>query len=89
VLPGGPAYPDHVPGAFSNEKTKQNPCIPPGRAPQLGLELARKITAFMGPAEDKATAIPGVSIHRRIAPTPPCRTTYHPGVIVIAQGRSK
>jgi AraC-like DNA-binding protein len=27
-----------------------------------------------------------VSLHRRISITPPCRTTYHPGVIVAAQG---
>ena len=60
-----------------------------GRAPALRVELARKITEFMGAAEDKATSIPGVSLHRRIAPTPPCRTTYHPGVIVIAQGRKQ
>lgn len=43
----------------------------------------------MGSAEDKATDIPGVTLHRRTAPTPPCRTTYHPGVIVIAQGRKQ
>lgn len=49
-------------------------------------ELARKITSFMGKEENRTTEIPGVSLHRRIAPTPPCRMTYHPGVIVVAQG---
>jgi hypothetical protein len=58
-------------------------------AHELRLELARKITEFMGMAENKATDIPGVSLHRRTSPTPPCRTTYHPGVIVIAQGRKQ
>jgi AraC-like DNA-binding protein len=58
-------------------------------ARSLRLELARKITEFMGMAENKATDIPGVSLHRRTSPTPPCRTTYHPGVIVIAQGRKQ
>jgi AraC-like DNA-binding protein len=64
---------------------------PPGldRAHELRLELARKIAAIMGVTEDKATEIPGVSLHRRTAPTPPCRATYHPGVIVIAQGRKQ
>ena len=55
----------------------------------LQIELARKITEFMGSAEDKATGIPAVSLHRRIAPTPPCRTTYHPSIVVIAQGRKQ
>jgi AraC-like DNA-binding protein len=27
-----------------------------------------------------------VSLHRRTSPTPPCRTIYHPGIIVVAQG---
>ncbi len=27
-----------------------------------------------------------MSLHRRTSPTPPCRTTYHPGIIVVAQG---
>lgn len=58
-------------------------------AGELRIELARKITNAMGTAEDKATGIPGVSLHRRIAPSSPCRTTYHPGVIVIAQGRKQ
>jgi AraC-like DNA-binding protein len=58
-------------------------------ARDLRLELARKITEFMGTAENKATDIPGVSLHRRTSPTAPCRTTYHPGVIVIAQGRKQ
>jgi hypothetical protein len=35
------------------------------------------------------TEIPGLSLHRRTSPTPPCRTTYHPGVIVVAQGRKQ
>lgn len=40
----------------------------------------------MGNEENRTTDIPGVSLHRRTSPTPPCRTTYHPGVIVVAQG---
>lgn len=40
----------------------------------------------MGTEENRITDIPGVSLHRRTSPTPPCRTTYHPGVIVVAQG---
>src|SRR5579863_1492414 len=63
--------------------------FPSDRTEKLRLELARKITEFMGPEENKATDIPGVSLHRRTSPTPPCRTTYHAGVIVVAQGRKQ
>jgi AraC-like DNA-binding protein len=56
---------------------------------RLCAELARKIASFVGKEENRITEIPGISLHRRTAPTPPCRTTYHPGVIVVAQGRKK
>ena len=59
---------------------KQNP------ADQLRAELARKIASLIGNEENRITEIPGVSLHRRTAPTPPCRATYHPGIIVVAQG---
>jgi AraC-like DNA-binding protein len=61
---------------------------PVNENPALALraELAQKIASFMGDEEKCITEIPGVSLHRRTAPTPPCRTTYHPGIIVVAQG---
>src|SRR5437899_4231131 len=59
------------------------------RARELRSELARKITAHMGSAENRATDIPGVTLHRRTAPTAPCSATYEPGVTVIAQGRKR
>src|SRR5690348_6696482 len=49
-------------------------------------ELAQKIASFLGKQENRTTEIPGVCLHQRPAPTPPCRMTYHPGIIVIAQG---
>ena len=52
-------------------------------------ELARKIALFVGSAENRATAIPGLTLHRRTAPTAPCSTTYEPSVTVIAQGRKR
>jgi AraC-like DNA-binding protein len=61
----------------------------PNRARELRSELARKIASFMGSAEDRATDIPGVTLHRRTSTTAPCRMTYQPGVIVIAQGRKQ
>jgi len=70
-------------------KQRKTTAFPSDRANESCLELARKITNFMCQEENKATEIPGVSLHRRTAPTPPCRTTYHPGVVVIAQGRKQ
>ena len=52
-------------------------------------ELARKIASYMGLAENRATDIPGVTLHRRTTPTAPCSATYVPGVTVIAQGRKR
>ena len=52
-------------------------------------ELARKIVSFMGSEENRATDIPGVTLHRRTAPTAPCSMTYEPSVTVIAQGRKR
>jgi AraC-like DNA-binding protein len=62
---------------------------PPDRARELRAELARKIALFIGSAENRATDIPGLTLHRRTAPTAPCSMTYEPGVTVIAQGRKR
>jgi len=61
----------------------------PDRARELRAELARKIALFIGSAENQATDIPGLTLHRRTAPTAPCSMTYQPGVTVIAQGRKR
>jgi AraC-like DNA-binding protein len=52
-------------------------------------ELAQKIASFLGKEENRITDIQGVSLHQRTAPTPPCRMTYHPGIIVVAQGSKR
>src|ERR1035437_5910486 len=61
----------------------------PDRARELRAELARKIALFIGSAENRATDIPGLTLHRRAAPTAPCSMTYEPSVTVIAQGRKR
>ena len=61
----------------------------PVRAQELRAELARKIAFFVGSAENRATEIPSVTLHRRTAPTAPCSMTYQPSVTVIAQGRKR
>jgi AraC-like DNA-binding protein len=55
-------------------------------ARELRAELARKIALFVGREEKRVTEIPGMSLHRRTRSTPPCRTTYRPGILVVAQG---
>ena len=52
----------------------------------LRTELAHKIASFIGKEENRATEIPGLSLHQRTSPTTPCRTMYHPSIIVVAQG---
>src|ERR1035441_10645327 len=58
-------------------------------AHELRTELARKIALFIGSAENRATDIPGLTLHRRTSPTAPCSMTYEPSVTVIAQGRKR
>jgi AraC-like DNA-binding protein len=62
---------------------------PSDRARELRAELARKIALFVGSAENRATEITGLSLHRRTATTAPCSMTYEPSVTVIAQGRKR
>src|ERR1700682_3199580 len=62
---------------------------PSDQARELRAGLAHKIAWFTGSGENRATDIPGLTLHRRIAPTAPCSATYAPGVTVIAQGRKR
>jgi AraC-like DNA-binding protein len=68
------------------KNTTKNDPFKVSLARDLQGELPRKITSFIGKEENRITEIPGVSLHRRNVPTPPCQTTYHPGIIVVAQG---
>jgi AraC-like DNA-binding protein len=65
---------------------KEIEAFKPNPVRQLRAELAGKIATLIGQEENRITEIPGVSLHKRTSPTPPCRTTYHPGIIVVAQG---
>ena len=73
--------------SMKNTKEKATLKAKPARGSQS--ELAQKIASFLGKEENLTTEIPGVSLHQRTAPTPPCRMTYHPGVIVVAQGSKR
>ncbi len=71
------------------KNTNENAALKPNPAHGLRTELARKIVFLVGKEENRITDIPGVSLHRRTSPTPPCRMTYHPGIIVVAQGSKR
>jgi AraC-like DNA-binding protein len=71
------------------KKSNEQTAVMRGPARQLREELARKIALFMGLAENRATEVPGLSLHRRTATTAPCSMTYEPSVTVIAQGSKR
>src|SRR5579872_4158041 len=68
---------------------KNDASAPMVRIRELRSALASRIAAYMGSVEDRATDIPGVSLHRRTAPTAPCSATYEPGITVMAQGQKR
>ena len=78
---------EHIRRAMKKPAQLTNRNEMPARS--LRAELARKIASLIGSEENRITDIPGVSLHRRSAPTPPCRATYHPGIFVVAQGRKQ
>ena len=75
--------------ANSMNDSSKNASTVSNRVRELRAELARKIASFMGSEENRATDIPGLSLHRRVAPTVPCSMTYQPALTVMAQGRKR
>lgn len=59
------------------------------RIEELRGELARRVAAHVGSEQRRVTEVPGLTVHRRTAPTPPCSMTYEPSLIVTAQGRKR
>lgn len=55
----------------------------------LRFELARKIAWFIGSSERLVTAVPGLLLARRTAPSAPCTGTYTPSVVIVAQGSKR
>ena len=58
----------------------------PDAARELRSALARKIASFIGSKERLLTAIPGLLLARRTAPSAPATATYEPSLAVVAQG---
>lgn len=59
------------------------------RLQELREELALRIAACVGSEQKRITEVPGLTVHRRTAPTPPCSMTYEPSLILTAQGRKR
>ena len=70
-----------------NKHTSDTRTIDP--AASLQAELAARIAAFVGSAENRATGVSGLTLHRRTTATAPCSMTYQPSVTVMAQGRKR
>lgn len=71
------------------KKTGKSATPSPTRFLELRKELARKIAYFVGPRERLITAVPGLLLSRRTAPTAPATATYEPSLAVVAQGRKR
>ncbi|MBI4893391.1 MAG: AraC family transcriptional regulator [Acidobacteria bacterium] len=67
----------------------RNITLAPDRLEELKAELAGRIAAYVGTEQKRITAVPGLTVHRRTAPTPPCSMTYEPSLILTAQGRKR
>ena len=58
----------------------------PDRLEELRAELAHRISVQVGADQRRITEIPGLTVHRRTAPTEACSMTYEPSLILTVQG---
>jgi AraC-like DNA-binding protein len=70
-------------------KPQQNERLAQDRRHELRLNLKERISPLMGSLEDRTTEVPGLSLHRRTAPTARCPATYEPNITVIVQGQKR
>jgi AraC-like DNA-binding protein len=56
------------------------------RMQELKQELARRIAEQVGGEQKRLTEVPGLTVYRRTAPSPPCSMTYEPSLVLTAQG---
>ncbi len=74
---------------MSIPSTARNFNLEPDRLAELKEELTRRIAAYAGSEQRRVTEVPGLTVSRRTAPTPPCSMTYEPSLILTAQGRKR
>ncbi len=71
------------------EITRNQARIAGDRRNELRAELARKVALFVGSTESRVTDVPGLTLYRHTAPTPPASVTYEPSVALVVQGRKQ
>ncbi|MGH9344067.1 MAG: AraC family transcriptional regulator N-terminal domain-containing protein [Terriglobia bacterium] len=71
------------------ENTGGRPLTPGDRRSELQAELARKVALFVSSTESRVTDVPGLTLYRHTAPTPPAPVTYEPSVALVVQGRKQ
>jgi AraC-like DNA-binding protein len=85
-----PPYPQFVHEEAENmPKTNKKTNRETDRKKEVRLELARRIASFVGNEEKLVTAVPGLILTRRTAPTAPASAAYEPSLAVVAQGRKR
>jgi AraC-type transcriptional regulator N-terminus len=70
-------------------KAQENKHRAKNQTSELRFELKERISSLMGSVEDRTTEVPGLSLHRRTAPTGRCPATYEPNITVIVQGQKR
>lgn len=71
---------------LSHVSHARNAGLEPDRMEELKRELAQRIAASVGAEQKRVTEIPGLTVYRRTAPSPPCSMTYEPSLILTVQG---
>jgi AraC-like DNA-binding protein len=61
----------------------------PDRREALRSELIQQVSSLIGDELLLATAVPGLTIHRRTAPSDPVAGTYEPSIAVVLQGTKR
>jgi AraC-like DNA-binding protein len=74
---------------IGTENTSSQARLAEDRRSELRAQLARKVAFFIGSAESRVTDVPGLTIYRHTAPTPPAPATYEPSLALVVQGRKR
>lgn len=70
-------------------KASKRANVEPNRVNEMRVRLAECIASLIGQRENLTSAVPGLQMFRRTAPTAPYTATYEPSLAVVAQGRKR
>jgi AraC-like DNA-binding protein len=63
--------------------------LPADRQESMRTELVCHVTSLIGAATSLSTTIPGITLHRHVAPTAPVAGTYEPSIALVIQGMKR